>query len=90
MDLNTISDGGGRDIMENVKQTCLFMKECVDVYGQGQSENAKDQGLNEVPGPVHKSPAKDITHWNNAWGDHVFADGKISSWEVWLRERSLL
>ena len=120
--LNTISDGGGRNIMENVKQTCLLMKEYVDVYGQGQrenlvfksgvsggkgrgpvdeynllcdilhqlKENAKDQGLNEVLGPVHKFLAKDIMHWNNAWGDDAFANGKIPGWEVWLRERSLL
>ena len=76
--------------MENVKQTCLLMKEYVDVYGQGQRENAKDQGLNEVPGPVHKLLAKDIMHWSNAWGDDAFVDEKISGWEVWLRERSLL
>ena len=76
--------------MENVKQTYLFMKECVDVYGQGQSENAKDQGLNEVPSPVHKLLAKDIMHWSNAWGDDTFVDEKISGWDIWLRERSLL
>jgi hypothetical protein len=52
--------------MENVKQTCLLMKEYVDVYGQGQREIAKDQGLNEVPGPVHKLLSKDIMHWSNA------------------------
>ena len=40
--LNDISDGGGRDVMENVKQTCLLTKEYVDVYGQGQRQNAKD------------------------------------------------
>jgi len=77
--LNAISDGGSRDIMENVKQMCLLMKECVDVYGQGRRENAKDQGLNEVLGQVHKLLAKDVMHWNNAWGDDAFADGKISS-----------
>ena len=76
--------------MENVKQTCLFMKECVGVYGKGQREIVKDQGLNKVPSLVHKLLAKDIMHWNNAWGDYAFADGKISSWGVWLRERSLL
>ena len=76
--------------MENAKQTCLLTKEYVDVYCQGQRQNAKNQGLNEVPGLVHKFLARDLMHWNNAWGNDAFADGKIPDWEVWLRERSLL
>lgn len=87
----------GQGVMGNIKQTRLLMKEYVDVYGQGQresvhqlKEDAKGQGLSELPDPVHKFLAKDIMHWNNTLGDDAFANGKIPGWEVWLRERSLL
>lgn len=56
----------------------------------GTAQEREGSGPKRSTRPVHKLLVKDIMHWNNAWGDDAFANGKISSWEVWLRERSLL
>jgi hypothetical protein len=40
-----------------------------------------------APGECHKFLAKDIMHWNNAWKDDAFADGKRPGWVEWLANR---
>lgn len=51
---------------------------------------ANDEGVTDVPGPTYKFLAKDIMHWNDAWGDDAFAGGRKAGWEDWLRKRGLV
>ncbi|KAK1761753.1 hypothetical protein QBC33DRAFT_582165 [Phialemonium atrogriseum] len=99
------SDGlgaGSNDTVELIDRTCFLMRDYVDVYGEGKKENlifskeqrggkgrGPDQGIEKVPGPVYKFLAKDIMHWNNAWGDDAFAGGKVHGWEDWLRNKEV-
>lgn len=43
---------------------------------------AKDMGISDLRGPVHKFLAKGTMSWNNAWGDDTFANGKVPGWET--------
>ena len=42
---------------------------------------------NGLPETNHKFLAKDIMHWNNAWKDDAFANGKRPDWCKWLAFR---
>ncbi|KAF2108572.1 hypothetical protein BDV96DRAFT_587448 [Lophiotrema nucula] len=112
---------GGDDTLGLIDECCLLMKEYVDIYGAGRTENltfkpgehsgsgrgpvdeynllcdilaqlrqqAKDEGITDVPGLVYKFLAKDIMRWNNAWGDDAFANGRKAGWEDWVIKRGL-
>lgn len=73
--------GKGRGPVDEYNMLCDIMKEL--------KIRAKDQGIEKVPGPVYKFLAKDIMHWNNAWGDDAFAGGKVHGWEDWLRDKEV-
>ncbi|KAB5527990.1 hypothetical protein GE09DRAFT_410690 [Coniochaeta sp. 2T2.1] len=122
LDSLTTSSGRDDDTLRLIDQTCLLMKEYVDIYGGGKKENlvfqkgvrggkgrgtvdeynmlcvilrdlkmrAKDEGIEDLPGPVYKFLAKDIMYWNESWDDDAFANGKVHGWEDWVVKRGLV
>ncbi|KAF2276481.1 uncharacterized protein EI97DRAFT_433315 [Westerdykella ornata] len=111
---------GRDDTLRQIDETCLLMKEYVDIFGGGKTENlvfkegvrggsgrgpvddynllctilaqlredARYEGVEDLPGPTRKFLAKDILHWNNAWGDDAFA-GAEPGWKAWIHKRGL-
>lgn len=122
LDSLTTTSGGNDDTLRLIDETCLLMKEYVDIYGGGKKENlvfqkgvkggkgrgtvdeynmlcvilrdlkmrAKDEGIEDLPGPVYKFLAKDIMYWNESWDDDAFANGKVHGWEDWVVKRGLV
>jgi hypothetical protein len=113
---------GNEPTLALVDETCILMKEYVDVHGFGKTTNltfqqgqvggkgrgpvdeynllcdilsqlrqqARDEGVIDLPGPTHKFLAKDIMQWNNTWKDDAFANGKKPGWQDWIEKRGLL
>lgn len=112
---------GDDDTLDLIDQTCLFMKEYVDVHGGGSTQNltfkknqvggsgrgpvdeyntlcdvlaylreqAKGEGIEDMPNPSRKFLAKDIMDCNNSWKDDAFAGDEKPNWEIWLQKRGL-
>jgi hypothetical protein len=112
---------GYENTIKLIDETCLLMKEYVDLYGGGKSENlvfrpyvrggsgrgpvdrynllctvlshlreqARAEGVEDLPGPTHKFLAKDIMYYNKSWKDDAFARNKEPGWKGWLRKREL-
>lgn len=77
-----VRGGSGRGPVDDYNLLC-------DILAQLRQQ-AREEGIREVPGPTHKFLAKDIMHWNNSWKDDAFADGKKAGWEDWVRKRELV
>lgn len=122
LELDSLIRAGSQDTLALIDETCVLMKNYVDVYGQGRKENlvfqqgvrggkgrgavdeynmlcvilrdlklrAKDEGMEDLPGPVYKFLAKDIMHWNKSWDDDAFANGRVHGWEEWVVKRHLV
>ncbi|KAF2021336.1 hypothetical protein BU24DRAFT_417000 [Aaosphaeria arxii CBS 175.79] len=73
--------GSGRGPVDDYNLLC-------DILSSLRNQ-AKEEGIVDVPGPTHKFLAKDIMQWNDAWADDAFANGKKAGWEDWLRKRGL-
>ncbi|KAJ9150534.1 hypothetical protein NKR19_g5243 [Coniochaeta hoffmannii] len=120
--LDSLATAGSEDTLGLIDETCLLMREYVNVYGQGKKENlvfqkgisggkgrgavdqynmlcvilrdlklrAKEEGIEDLPGPVFKFLAKDIMHWNKSWDDDAFVNNKVHGWEEWVVKRGLV
>lgn len=120
-EMGVLVTAGKESTLNLIDETCLLMKEYVDIYGDGKTENlvfkkgvrggsgrgpvdrynllctvlsqlreqAKDEGVEDLPGPTRKFLAKDIMYWNNGWEDDAFAGAKEPGWKGWLRKRGL-
>ncbi|KAH7067910.1 hypothetical protein FB567DRAFT_555508 [Paraphoma chrysanthemicola] len=76
-----VSGGSGRGPVDFYNLLCDVLMHLKD--------QARDEGIVDVPGHVQKFLAKDIMAWNNAWKDDAFACGRIPGWEEWLQKRAV-
>lgn len=75
------SGGSGRGPVDQYNLLCDVLKEL--------KNQAKEHGIEELPGPTYKFLAKDIMHWNNAWSEDAFYDDREHGWEAWIAKRGL-
>ncbi|OAL04511.1 hypothetical protein IQ06DRAFT_373922 [Phaeosphaeriaceae sp. SRC1lsM3a] len=73
------SGGSGRGPVDEYNLLC-------DVLAYLRQQ-AKEEGIVDVPGPTYKFLAKDIIYWNDGWADDAFAGGGKAGWEEWLEKR---
>lgn len=71
--------GGGRGPVDEYNLLC----DVLDFL----SQQARDEGKGDVPGPTKKFLAKDIMSANGSWDDDAFAGGQKAGWEDWLERR---
>ncbi|OIW25658.1 hypothetical protein CONLIGDRAFT_502271 [Coniochaeta ligniaria NRRL 30616] len=76
------SGGRGRGAVDEYNMLCVILR---DLKSQ-----AKEDGIEDLPGPVYKFLAKDILSWNKSWDDDAFANGKVHGWEEWVVKRGLV
>lgn len=74
--------GSGRGPVDDYNLLC-------DVLAQ-LKQQARDEGVVDVPGPVRKFLAKNIMQYNGAWEDDAFTGGFKTGWEEWLIKRGLV
>ena len=90
--------GGSRGPVDDYNLLCDILRSNIDRYKdavrhfEDNNEQANKHELMNLitanlPLKNYKFLAKDILHWNNAWKDDAFADGKRPDWVKWLEFR---
>lgn len=77
-----VSGGKGRGAVDEYNILCDILRDLKIM--------AKEEGREDLPGPVYKFLAKDIMYWNESWDDDAFANGKVHGWEEWVVKRKLI
>ena len=77
-----VTGGKGRGAVNAYNMLCYILRDL--------KARAKEEGLEDLPGPVYKFLAKDLMHRNESWDDDAFANGKVHGWEEWAVKRGLV
>jgi hypothetical protein len=77
-----VRGGSGRGPVDDYNLLCDILSDL--------RKRAREEGIKDVPGPVHKFLAKDIMSWNGHFEDDAFADNKRAGWQDWVEKRGLL